>query len=506
MPDIEDLSSPPGEPSATKSILAGARQRILTIAGGIRLRLAWSFVALLALATLASVIVVRQVVFQRVDERIEADLRQEVDEVRRLAAGTDPETGRPFGGNVERVFDVFLDRNVPSRYEALLTFANGELHRHSPVSERFPLGEDANAYELHEDEQLLAALADLGEPRRESTMTPAGTVEYLAVPLTVEGDARGVFVVAIFRDAQLAEADVASVAAAIVGAVMLVIGSVLAFRLAEGILAPVRVVTRTARSISETDLKQRIPIEGHDEIAELSGTFNEMLDRLQTAFAMQRRFIDDVSHELRTPITVIRGHLDVMGDDPADRRRTLGLVDEELDRMSRMVDDLLTLARAEQPDFVRPRLTDVDELTTRILETARGLGDRDWRLDSAAVARATLDEQRMMQALLQLAMNSVGHTQEGDAIAVGSAIEDGEVRFWVRDTGPGVPVEEQERIFDRFYRGRGTGRLEGAGLGLSIVRAIAEAHRGRVELNSQPGKGATFAVIVPVNNRVRSAQ
>jgi signal transduction histidine kinase len=281
---------------------------------------------------------------------------------------------------------------------------------------------------------------------------------------------------------------------------MLFIGSALAVRLAERILAPVRLVTRTARSISDTDLSQRIPVRGYDEIAELSGTFNEMLERLEAAFATQRRFTDDAGHELRTPITVIRGHLELMGDDPDDRGRTLELVSDELDRMSRMVDDLLTLARTEQPDFLRMRVVDLDELTIRMLENARGLAPRDWRLEGTAEGRAMIDEQRLMQALLQLAANAVRHTTEDDAVAIGSAVHDGSVRFWVRDSGPGVAFEDRDRIFERFYRGRsGYQRSEGSGLGLSIVQAIAEAHGGRVELDSEPGHGATFTVVIPVD-------
>jgi signal transduction histidine kinase len=172
--------------------------------------------------------------------------------------------------------------------------------------------------------------------------------------------------------------------------------------------------------------------------------------------------------------------------------------------MTRMVEDLLTLARTEQPDFVRARTADLDELTIRMLQNARGLAPRDWRLDGTAEGRATIDEQRLMQAVLQLAANAVRHTADGDVVSVGSELRDGHVRFWVRDSGPGVRPEDRERIFERFYRGRsGHRRSDGAGLGLSIVQAIAEAHGGRVELDSEPGEGATFTVVVPVHEPER---
>lgn len=462
----------------------------------------WWFIVVLALATVGSVVLVRQVLVQRLDARIEAELVQEVDEVRRLAEGNDPETGQPFGQRVDRIFEVFIERNIPPRHEALLTFVDGRLHLFGPRDEPEPLAEVNVTYPLHEDAALVRLWAEVEEPLRGRAATPAGTVEYLAVPFLEDGQPVGVFVVASFRDLQQADTDAASVAAAIVGLVMLVIGSILAIRLAERILTPVRLVTRTARSISEADLSERIPVHGYDEIAELSGTFNEMLERLEAAFATQRRFVDDAGHELRTPITVIRGHLELMGDDPDDRRRTMELVSDELERMTRMVDDLLTLARTDQPDFLRLRVVDLDELTIRMLDNARGLAPRDWRLDGTAEGRATIDEQRLMQAVLQLAANAVRHTAEGDLVALGSAIRDGRVRFWVRDSGPGVHVEDRDRIFERFYRGRsGHRRSDGAGLGLSIVQAIAEAHGGRVELDSVPGHGATFTVIVPDDGR-----
>lgn len=341
-------------------------RRLLTFFSGIRLRMVWWFIVVLAIATAGSVLIVRQVLVQRLDARIEAELVQEVDEIRRLASGNDPETGEPFGEQVDRIFEVFLARNIPARHEMFLTFIDERLHRYSPAAEPAPLDETQVPYPLQTDRTLTQRWAGVEEPTRGQADTPAGTVEYLAVPFLVAGEPQGTFVVASFREPQEADTEAASLAATIVGLAMLVIGSLLAIRLAERILAPVRVVTRTARSISDTDLSRRIPVRGYDEIAELSGTFNEMLERLERAFATQRRFIDDAGHELRTPITVIRGHLDVMGDDPEDRRRTLEVVSDELQRMSRMVDDLLTLARAEQPDFVRRRPADVDELTTRI--------------------------------------------------------------------------------------------------------------------------------------------
>ena len=492
---IASATAAPPRPSIARRL----RLRALTFLGGIRLRLVWWFIVVLALATAGSVILVRQVLIQRLDARIEAELTQEIDEIRRLASGNDPETGEPFGTNVGRIFEVFIERNIPATHESFMTFVDGRLHMYGPREGPESPDDRRSLYPLHRDPALVERFAHLTEPERGRSSTPIGEIEYAATPFRVEGEARGVFVVASFRELQRTDTDAASLAAAIVGLVMLVIGSVLAVRLADRILAPVRLVTRTARSISETDLSRRIPVRGYDEISELSATFNEMLERLEAAFGTQRRFIDDAGHELRTPITVIRGHLELIGEDPDDRRRTFELVSDELDRMTRMVDDLLTLARTEQPDFLHVRPVDIDELTSRMLQNAKGLAPRTWVLDGQATGRITVDEQRLMQAVLQLAANAVRHTAEHAEIGIGSSSVGSEVRFWVRDTGPGVAPQDRDRIFERFYRGRsGYRRSDGSGLGLSIVRAIAEAHGGRTELETEPGAGATFTIAIPL--------
>jgi signal transduction histidine kinase len=265
------------------------------------------------------------------------------------------------------------------------------------------------------------------------------------------------------------------------------------------LLRPVRELTESARAITESDLTRRIPVDGDDEIAELARTFNEMLDRLGSAFSSQRAFVDDAGHELRTPITIVRGHLELMdGEDPEDRQRTIALVTDELDRMARIVDDLLLLAKAEQPDFVRPEAIDLAALTEELLGKAQALGDRSWRLDGRGAGVLRGDPQRLTQAVLNLARNAVEHTEEGDEVALGSSRQDGEVRLWVRDVGPGIARDDRERIFERFARGRDRPRRsEGAGLGLAIAQAVAAGHGGRVELDSAPGAGATFTLVLP---------
>lgn len=169
--------------------------------------------------------------------------------------------------------------------------------------------------------------------------------------------------------------------------------------------------------------------------------------------------------------------------------------------MHRMVEDLLLLATAERPDFLVLETVDVDRLTQDVLTKARGLADREWVLDGVAATRIVADRQRLTQALVQLCQNAVAHTQTVDRIALGSDVDGGRARIWVADAGEGVAQDDQDRVFERFSRGESGGRhrTPGAGLGLAIVRTIALAHGGLVELHDTPGGGATFTLILPVD-------
>lgn len=451
--------------------------------------LAW-FIGVLALATISSVVVTYEVLLVRLDQRMDADLRQEAEELRRLASGNDPMTGETFGPRVRRIFKVYLQRNVPSRNEALITLVGGEpFLRSRPVV----------PYRLDRDSELVARWAAIREPDRGRVDTPAGRVEYLAIPLRVNRETLGVFVAAIFAERAEAEADSAVRAAGAVGFGLLVLGSLLAWRLADRVVRPVTALTLTARSISELDFGARIPVRGRDQVAQLATTFNEMLDRLERAFAAQRRFVDDASHELKTPLTIVRGHLELLDDDPREREATLALVTDELDRMARIVQDLLLLANHGRPDFLSLDAVEVGALSDELYAKATALGSRQWALEERGQGTIVADRQRLTQAVVQLAQNAARYSAGGGAITLGSRVADGEARFWVRDRGPGIPHEEQKTIFERFRRGASTRRSEGAGLGLAIVKAIAEAHEGRIELESHPGVGATFTVVIPAH-------
>jgi two-component system, OmpR family, sensor kinase len=466
-----------GEPKGRR-LFSSARARILA-----------SYLILLLFSTAVGTIVLREVLLARAGERVDDALVQEIDEFRRLAkVGQNPETAEPFGDDIGAIFDVFLERNVPAEAEAFYTYVEGGNYDESwaPGLEERRLGP-------------IDALASISQTRRgEFEHEDETRFRYVAVPVEdTQGRPRGVFSVVIDLSDELDEVNEALQIAVGVNIGVLILASMLAWVIAGRVLQPLRLLRDTSRNISESDLTQRLPVEGDDELADLARTFNEMLDRLEEAFASQKSFISDAGHELRTPITIIRGHLDVMGDDPEDRRETLDLVRDELDRMSRLVNDLLLLAKATRPDFLQPETVDLDDLTRELFAKASALAQRDWRLASVGSGRIVADRQRVTQAVMNLSQNAVTHTLSGDAVELGSELRNGRVRLWVKDTGPGVPEHEQTRIFERFVRLDRAPAGEGAGLGLAITRAVAEAHGGRVELDSRPGGGARFTVIIP---------
>ena len=288
--------------------------------------------------------------------------------------------------------------------------------------------------------------------------------------------------------------------------------SIVAWITAGRLLRPLQLINQAARNITESDMTRRIAAEGDDEITAVATTFNAMLDRLQLAFDSQKEFLKDVSQELRTPITVIQGQLEILPYRPEKQTETIALITSELAQMNRLVNDLLLLTKAERPDFLCRKPEDLDWLTEEIYLKARSFSrERVWQLEAKGLYPVELDKQRFSQAVMNLVQNAVRHTKPGDTIALGSLVTDGDLKFWVRDTGEGIAPENRERIFERFARATNNNRqFEGAGLGLSIVNAIVHAHEGRIELASEVasevGKGTTFTLVIPLESSTKSLE
>jgi signal transduction histidine kinase len=456
----------------------------------IRTRILVWYILLMAVSTPISILGIRQTFLNRLYNQVEQSLKQEIQELEQLVDGRNPQTGEPFGDDLKAIFTVFLQRNIPDDSEFFLTILDGNFYQSSPrvVPDTLkPTG------------KIVQSIVYLSHLEQRWIVTPNGeTIVYRAKPI-VRGDNKGVFAVVRIISQERQEINEATIAIIQVTFGVLVFASVLAWIAAGRAMVPLKLLTEAVRTIDQSDLTRRLPIHGTDEISELTFRFNEMLDRLQTTFDSQRNFISDAGHELRTPITIIRGHLELMGDDPQERQEILAIVTDELDRMNRFVDDLLLLVKVEQQNFLQLALVDVASLTDELFAKVKPLVKRNWHLEAKGKGRIVADRQRLTQAIMNLVQNATQHTKVDDAIAIGSSLEKGYVRFWVRDTGEGIAAEDQQRIFERFARAANSyRRSEGAGLGLAIVRAITQAHGGRVELSSRLGEGATFTIIIPV--------
>lgn len=485
---IPALDTDPGDGEQIVSaprVGAASRQVRQPLLGDVRTRVLTSFFILLVVSTAVSLLVLRQVLLSRIGDDVQEALAVQVDSLRTMTAdGADPATGRPFNGDLERIFSAYLASERPPRDGTLATFIGGE------PFQAVPPGGLASE---------LSSLASLPEPESGQISIVPGPVQFVAVPVEGDGASAGVLVAAELLTDERDQVESAVQLAVAVSIVVTLLASLFIWLAAGRAVQPLRALARTTRTITETDLSERVAVRGGDEIAALGRTYNEMLDRLQSAFADQKEFLADVGHELRTPITVIRGHLETLGEDPVERQEATEVITDELERMSRLVDDLLLLARSDRGDFLRVEPLDLDLLTQDLYGKARTLGVRRWKVDRADVGLVHADPHRITSAVMNLAQNAVRHTNGDEEIGIGSALEGGQVRIWVRDEGEGIEPHEQQRIFERFA-GTGARAAEGhgAGLGLAIVKAIAEAHGGRVELESEPGFGSTFSLIIPV--------
>jgi two-component system OmpR family sensor kinase len=278
-------------------------------------------------------------------------------------------------------------------------------------------------------------------------------------------------------------------------------------------LSPLEMVTETALQINRADdLSRRIPYRGppDDEVGELIRSFNQTLERMELLFTSQQRFLAFVSHELRTPLTVIKGNVDLMRRMNTIDEESLTSIDQEANRLTRMVGDLLLLAQAESGKL--PLKLAPVELDTLLLEVYQEMhvlahGRLQLKITEIDQVQVNGDRDRLKQVLLNLIANAIQYTPAGGEIFLSLGKIGEQARLIVRDTGPGIPMEDLPHIFERFYRtekSRTRAKQPGFGLGLSIAYWIVDHHGGRIEVDSQEGKGTTFCIWLPLLNNQRS--
>jgi two-component system OmpR family sensor kinase len=466
-----------------------SRRRTITVSVRVRILAAMLMVAAagMTIAGGTAFLVQRERVLSQVDQRLEDTASR----LRSIAA----EKKYP---SVRLLLTAAIQQITPDTNEGILGIIDGK----SAVIPGSQVG-----VSLEKDTALIARVNSETKPGGVVLGTDVGSrgaLRYLAVPVSAAGDrATGVYVAAYSIDAELLPIAQGFRTFLLVAAAALVAVGLVGWFVAGRLLRPLRVLRDTARRITGSDLVERIPVAGSDDVSELTVTVNEMLDRLQTSLEGQRQLLDDVGHELKTPITIVRGQLELLDVDDATQVgeiRTLAI--DELDRMNMLVADISLLASVQRLSGVTLEPTDVRGLTEMVYRKLTAIPGRDWRLMETADAVADLDPARITQAWFQLAANANRHGTPGLPIEIGSRVVEylGEefLELWVTDFGPGIAPEAHERIFERFRReeqGRGE---SGAGLGLAIVTTIIHAHHGVVSLESAPAIGSTFTLELPL--------
>jgi len=272
-------------------------------------------------------------------------------------------------------------------------------------------------------------------------------------------------------------------------------------------LKPLEAITETVEQINRADdLSRRIPYLGseNDEIGNLVSSFNQTLERLEALFTSQQRLLADVSHELRTPLTVIKGNADLMRRMKSLDEESLASIDQEAGRLTRLVGGLLLLAQAESGKLaLNMKRVELDLLVTEVFQEMNILaGSRvHVRLNEIDQAYVNGDRDRLKQVFINLVANAIQYTPQGGDVFLSLEKIGEQARIVCRDTGPGILAEDLPHIFERFYRAeksRTRRETTGFGLGLSIANWIVERHGGRIEVNSQEGKGTTFAIWLPL--------
>jgi heavy metal sensor kinase len=294
----------------------------------------------------------------------------------------------------------------------------------------------------------------------------------------------------------------------------LVIAVVVGALMARKALQPIDNLTQTAEKIvSGQDLKQRLPCPNtNDEIDRLTETINKMLQRLDNFFQAQIRLSADVSHELRTPLTAIRGNVDLLrrgaANNPNDLDEALSDIEGELNRMSRLVADLLLLSQADAGLGLRMGTVELDTIVLDVYRQARIIAGNSVHVQLGHEDQAVIqgDADRLRQLLINLVINAIKHTPSGGKVTLSLHREAEWIRISVADTGRGIASNDLPHIFDRFYRVQENGQITGSGLGLSIAQWIAQAHDGQITADSEIDKGSTFTLWLPRSGKKSDTQ
>ncbi|WP_114853462.1 cell wall metabolism sensor histidine kinase WalK [Brachybacterium sp. YJGR34] len=474
----------------------------------VRTRMLATMLAFMAVGLAVTGVLTYAVQFRALEQRVDAELLQEYDELDLIAQSTEDD-GSLTHTTVDALLLRATESAAPSDYEAVVAIIDGE-RGYKPTQQDFELLPEGSA----EAEALLEEILAVHQPGGTVTVTMDAYGRELRVLIAsvavADDDTEGIFVVANDIGAQKRDIWRSALTFAVLSMVTLLVAGWVGYVVTGRLLRPLEDLRVATAQITAADLERRVPVPaGKDDIAALAQNFNRMLARIQEGFAEQRRFMSDVGHELRTPLTIVRGTLETTDvEDPEDVRESRDIAVDELDRMGRVVGDLSELAASTRPDYVRRRPLELEEFARSAFARLTHIAEREWILDRTVDAVADADEQRLTQAVVQLAANAVRYSDEGSVIRMGvdrvSGPDGPEIHVSVQDEGVGIAIEDQRRIFERFTRVDGD-RGSGSGLGLPIVLAIAEGHGGVVRVLSAPGRGSTFTIVFPQSSTASSA-
>jgi histidine kinase len=289
------------------------------------------------------------------------------------------------------------------------------------------------------------------------------------------------------------------------------VAALLGFYLSRNVIAPIQAMSLASQRIADGRYEERVQVGGEDELGQLATHFNQMAEKLSQVEAMRRQLIGDVSHELRTPLTAIKGSMEGLIDGvlPATEE-TYQQIHTEAERLNRLVDDLQELSRVEAHAYeldIRPlNVASLVQTVTKRLSPQFEARRISLEVELAPhLPRVLADEGRIVQVLTNLAGNALQHTPQAGRVAIAANADNGEVQISVRDTGVGIAPEHLPHIFDRFYRvdkSRSRRLGGGSGIGLTIARALVEAHQGRIWAESAgEGQGTTFTFTLPIESK-----
>ncbi|MFZ9693730.1 MAG: sensor histidine kinase [Candidatus Nanopelagicales bacterium] len=437
-------------------------------------------------------------VTEQVRDRVDLEILQQLNELELLATtGINPNTGESFQTS-DSLLEIFLSRRISNENETMFSMIDSMVTFRSPGESTLRVDQDAT---------FLDTVDQIEIPTLDTYVSEVGELRYGVYPILGLDTKVGRLVVVTNLDKELDSTNILfrnlSLGLFIFFAMTGIILSVIVKRL----LSPIAELTSQAQKVNKDNFIRQLKFETarvDDEITQLSQEFNNMLSRLESSFIDQQRFIDDAGHELRTPLTILKGHIELMQREGFSEQ-SLMIIEDEVNRMTRLVQDLQSLTKATQPNFVQFSSFSADVFIKEVQEKAQSIYSNPIEITEYVESQIRGDKQRLTQALLQLIENAVKYSPVGSIITFGMQVVDDDIVLFVKDRGSGISDEAKSHVFSRFFQVDNTHSAHdsgGVGLGLSIVKAIVDAHHGSIRILDNHPQGTIFEIRIPQDRRL----